>query len=103
MGSVRNFYGDRGMINAGNWTAPTFTGNGAPRSTGNTKDEQKITLVEKPDHFLDWLQCIRTGKTPHAPIEAGYQHSVALLMAQKSYETGRKAIYDHKKRIITTV
>ena len=103
MGSVRNFYGDKGMINAGNWTAPTFTENGAPRRTGSSKVETKIVPVERPDHFLDWLQCIRSGATPHASIDAGFQHAVAVLMAQKSYETGRKAIYDPKKRIITTV
>lgn len=103
MGSIRNFYGDKGAIIAGNWNAPSFTETGAPRRTGSVKGETKIAPVERPDHFLDWLQCIRSGGTPHAPIEAGYQHAVAVLMAQKSYETGRKAIYDHKKRIITTV
>jgi len=103
MGSVRNFYGDKGMINAGNWNAPTFSEKGAPRRDGTIKGENPVVPVERPDHFLDWLQCIRTGGTPHAPIEAGYQHAVAVLMAAKSYETGRKAVYDNKSRIIRTI
>ena len=43
---------------------------------------------------------IASGRTPHASIEAGYQHAVAVLMAAKSYETGRKILYDHTKREI---
>ncbi len=103
MGSVRNFYGDKGMINADNWNAPTYSDRGSPRRDGTIKGENPVAPVERPDHFLDWLQCIRTGGTPHAPIEAGYQHAVAVLMAAKSFETGRKAVYDSKKRKIRTI
>ena len=56
--------------------------------------------VERPDHFLDWLQCLRTGNTPHASIDAGYQHAVACLMATRSYETGRRTVYNAAKRKI---
>ena len=85
-----------------NWNTPTFSTEGAPRSDGSLKGEQKVEPIEGPDHFLDWLRCIRDNKTPIAPIEAGYQHAVAVLMAMKSYETGRKTIYDHEKREILT-
>ncbi len=68
-----------------------------------TADENPVPPVERPDHFLDWLQCIRSGGTPHASIEAGYQHAVAVLMAAKSFETGRKVVYDSKKRKIRTI
>ncbi len=53
-----------------------------------------------PDHFLDWLQCLRTRKTPNASIDAGYQHAVACIMAMQSYDTGKRMIYDHEKRQI---
>ena len=61
-----------------------------------------VTPVERPDHFLNWLQCMRSGETPHASIDAGYQHAVAVLMAVISYDTGRKTTYDSKQRKITT-
>lgn len=102
-GSVRNFYGEKAMLKVDNWNAPTYSDKGCPRRDGTITGENPVKLVEHPDHFLDWLQCIRNGGTPHAPIEAGYQHAVAVLMAAKSYETGRKAIYDHNKRVISTV
>jgi predicted dehydrogenase len=103
MGSVRNFYGDKGMLNVSNWSKPSYSDRGSPRRDGTIKEETQVVPVERPDHFLDWLQCIRNGGKPHASIEAGYQHAVAVLMAAKSYETGRKALYDHKNRKITTV
>jgi hypothetical protein len=80
-----------------------FRENGAPRRDGSIQSEKEVVPIDRPDHFLDWLQCIRNGGTPHAPIEAGYQHAVAVLMAAKSFETGRKAIYDNKKRKIHTI
>jgi hypothetical protein len=45
---------------------------------------------------------MRDNKTPHADIDAGYQHAVAILMAVISYDTGKKTLYDHAKRRITT-
>ena len=103
MGSVRNFYGDKGMLKVDNWNSPTYSDKGSPRRDGTIKGENPVVTVERPDHFLDWLQCIRNGGTPHASIEAGYQHAVAVLMAAKSLESGRKAVYDDKKRIIRTL
>jgi hypothetical protein len=46
---------------------------------------------------------MRSGETPHASIDAGYQHAIAVLMAVMSYDTGRKTVYDHAKRSIKTV
>ena len=102
-GSVRNFYGDKGMLNISDVKNPTISDSGAPRGDGTIKGSKPVDPVDGPNHWLDWLQSMRDGRTPNAPIEAGYHHSVAALMAVKSFETGRKAIYDHKKRVIKTV
>ncbi len=103
MGNVRNFYGEKGMINMIDWSTPVYNDKGAPRRDGNIKGENPVSHIDRPDHFLDWLQCIRSGNTPHAPIEAEYQHAVAVLMAVESYKTGRKAVYDKLKRKIRTI
>lgn len=101
-GNGRKFYGDKGVLKVDNWNTPTYSAEGAPRRDGSIRGDNPVTPVERPDHFLDWLQCLRSGATPHAPIEAGYQHAVAVLMASRSYETGRKAIYDPQQRVIRT-
>lgn len=101
-GSVRSFYGDKGVMNIGNWNKPTYSDEGSPRKDGTINGEHPVPPVEVPDHFLNWLQCIRENTKPIAPIEAGYQHAVAVLMAMKSYETGRKTFFDIEKRKIYT-
>ena len=67
---------------------------------GPIRGRKPVEEVQRPDHFLDWLQCLRTRETPNASIDAGYQHSVACIMAMKSYDTGKRMVYDPKKREI---
>lgn len=102
-GSVRRFYSDKGVLNLDNWNAPTCSPEGAPRRDGSIRGVNEVKPVERPDHFLDWLQCLRENRQPHAPIDAGYQHAVAVIMAMMSYESGRKTVYDPAKRRIRTV
>lgn len=102
-GNRKRLYGDKGTLKFDNWSAPTYSAEGGPKRDGSIRGENPVPPVERPEHFLDWLQCMRTGDTPHASIEAGFQHGVAVLMAATSYQTGRKAIYDPVKREIRTV
>ncbi len=97
-GNVRKFYADKGVLKVDNWNAPTYSAEGGPRRDRSLRGEKPVPPVARPDHFLDWLQCVRDGGTPHAPIEAGFQHAVAVLMADESYRTGRKVTYDPVKR-----
>jgi predicted dehydrogenase len=45
-------------------------------------------------HMHDFLECIRTGKTPNCPVELGYRVSVACRMAVESYRQGRTVRWD---------
>ncbi len=101
-GSVRNFYGDKGMIGMNNWGNPFVNTEGSPRGDSSKKGDNPIDHIDTPDHFQNWLQCMRSNEKTIAPIEAGYQHSVAVLMAMKSYETGRKTTFDAAQRKILT-
>jgi len=47
-------------------------------------------------HMRNWMECIRSRKEPNAPIEAGYNHSVASIMTNASVRTGQKAYFDEK-------
>ena len=101
-GNTRKFYGTKGTLALDNWNVPTYSAEGGPMRDGKIRGKIDVTPIERPDHFLNWLQCLRTGETPHASIDAGYQHAIAVLMAVTSYETGKKTFYDHSKRAIRT-
>ena len=99
-GSYIRFLGDQGTLNLTPWSKPTVSSGGAGQPSSLPKEETPVEPIETPDHFLDWLQCIRNRGTCRAPIEAGYQHAVAVLMAVKASNTGRRQIYDDEKREI---
>ncbi|PUV25443.1 Gfo/Idh/MocA family protein [Sphingobacterium athyrii] len=49
-------------------------------------------------HIRNWMECVRNRKEPNAPIEAGYNHSIAVIMANAAYRTGEKVIFDDKRQ-----
>jgi len=101
-GNTRKFYGDKGTLSVDNWNVPSYSADGGPKRDGKIRGKVEVTPVQRPEHWLNWLQCMRDGKTPHASIDAGYQHAIAVLMAVMSYDTGKKTVYDHAKRTIKT-
>ncbi len=100
-GNSFKIFGDVGVLDMVNWNAPFLTAEGAnSKKKGPIRGKNPVEEVQRPDHFLDWLQCLRTRKTPNAPIEAGYQHGVAVIMAMMSFDSGRRMVYDAQKREI---
>ena len=47
-------------------------------------------------HMRNWMECVRSRKTPNAPIQAGYDHSIALCMNIAAIQTGLKVTFDDK-------
>ena len=62
--------------------------------------DAKIPEAESTPHMLNFLEYIRTRQEPNAPIEAGYKHSVAVIMSDESLMRGRRIVYDSQKRQI---
>jgi len=49
-------------------------------------------------HMRNWLECLRSRKTTHAPVEAGYQHSIATIMANAAARTGERVTFDEENQ-----
>jgi len=49
-------------------------------------------------NMRNWMECVRSRKTPNAGIEAGYSHSVALCMTIAAIQTGRRVTFDDAKQ-----
>jgi predicted dehydrogenase len=47
-------------------------------------------------HVRNWMECVRNRKQPNAPIEAGYNHAIAVIMTNAAYRTGEKVTFDEK-------
>ncbi|MFH1739861.1 MAG: Gfo/Idh/MocA family oxidoreductase [bacterium] len=66
----------------------------------NRLKSKKIPSVDSIDHMKNWMECIRSRKTPNADIEAGYSHAVAVAMAIKAMQTGKRVAFDREKHEI---
>jgi predicted dehydrogenase len=49
-------------------------------------------------HMRDWMECVRTRKSPRAPIRAGYDHAVALCMTIAAMHTGKRVTFDDDRQ-----
>jgi len=49
-------------------------------------------------HMKNWMDCVRSRQTPNAPVEAGYNHSIANIMVTAALHTGQKTTFDPVKQ-----
>ncbi|HEY4382362.1 MAG TPA: Gfo/Idh/MocA family oxidoreductase [Acidobacteriaceae bacterium] len=47
-------------------------------------------------NMRNWMECVRSRKTPNASIRAGYSHSIALCMNVAAIQSGQKVTFDEK-------
>ena len=72
---------------------PSFSlGNGEKVAT----DADTKTDPQTSANMRNWMECVRSRKTPNASIEAGYSHSIALCMNVAAIQTGQKVTFDDK-------
>lgn len=49
-------------------------------------------------NMKNWMECVRSRKTPNADVEAGYSHSVALCMTIAAIQTGQRVTFDDARQ-----
>jgi predicted dehydrogenase len=89
-GNYLKVFGTRGVLDASRWSwAEPFQvsseGSGEP---DRVEPGTRLPDLESTPHMKNWLECLRSRKVPNAPIEAGYAHSVAAIMADEAYVRG---------------
>lgn len=60
--------------------------------TGESKDQ---------NHMANWIDCVRTRKTPNAPVEIGYRSAVAAHMANISYRQKQRVTLEEARAFKT--
>ena len=54
-------------------------------------------FYDKPDgellHLTNWVECVRSRKTPAAPVEAGVSAAAAAHLANQALRTGQTATW----------
>jgi predicted dehydrogenase len=49
-------------------------------------------------HMRNWMECVRSRKTPNADIHAAYNHSVALNMTIAAMHSGKRVTFNDAKQ-----
>lgn len=49
-------------------------------------------------HMRNWMECVRSRKTPNADVHDGYNHSTAICMTIAALHTGRRVTFDDAKQ-----
>jgi len=109
------YYSNGGMLDMSKQTVTPMGGLTA-KSAAEMKMQPNLlpsfSLVDKPEsmatdsgvrvdpetsaNMRNWMECVRSRKTPNADIEAGYSHSIALCMNIAAIQTGQKVTFDDK-------
>ena len=101
-GNYLKFFGTRGVLDASRWRwdQPFQISSEGSGETDRIQPGAQIPPMESTPHMKNFLECVRSRKTPNAPIEAGYAHSVAVIMADEALVRGTRMVYDPNKRAI---
>jgi len=100
-GNRTRIMGEKGTLELERRGIAIYTAEGGINRDGSIRGKNEVEDIQRPDHFLNWFQALRGKVEPHAPLEAGYRHAVATIMAQMSYESGRRSRYHADSRKIT--
>ena len=106
---IEKYFGPNGCIDMG---TGKVTNEGVELKKGQKWEETdlpapKETVVTSANtggdaltsaHMRNWMECVRARKNPNAPIEAGYSHAIALIMANAAARTGMRATFCEKER-----
>jgi predicted dehydrogenase len=49
-------------------------------------------------HVRNWLESVRDGRQPNAPVEAGYSHAVSTIMTNAALRTGKAVTFDEQRQ-----
>jgi predicted dehydrogenase len=66
-----------------------------PEKTNRPDGATLTGKTANQNHMANWIECVRSRKTPNAPVDIGYRSAIAAHMANLAYR--------HKERVTTAM
>jgi hypothetical protein len=63
----------------------------------NRKGAMVVGETATQNHMGNWLDCIKSRKTPNATVEIGYRSAVAAHMANLAYRKKQRVTFEEAK------
>lgn len=70
-----------------------------PEPINNKKVAAATSDSPDQNHMANWIDCIRSRKTPNAPVELGYRSAVAAHMANLAYRRKERITLESARKI----
>ena len=68
-----------------------------PESVNRPNGAMVTGASPTPSHMANWIDCMRSRKTPNAPVELGYRTAVVAHMSNLSYREKRRVTLEEAK------
>lgn len=79
---------------------PPSDGAGIVRVPGAREADSRGPDDDDAVHLEHWLRAMRSRETPNANVDHGFSHSIACMMAARSYWTGKRVYWDPSREEI---
>lgn len=73
-----------------------------PETEFRQEQEEIISEEPRPGHMDNFMDCIRTRKTPHCDAELGYRTMTAIALGVLAYRRNRVMVFDPERQRLLT-
>jgi len=71
-----------------------------PEKVNRPRGAALVGKSKDQDHMGNWIDCVRTRKTPNAPVEIGYRSAIAVHMANLAYRHRQRMTLEEAKAVV---
>ena len=96
-GSIEHLWGTNDMVTGRSVQSVRYYPEKVNRPNGAALTGES----QNQDHMANWIDCVRTRKTPNAPVEIGYRSAVAAHMANISYRQKQRVTLEEARAFKT--
>jgi predicted dehydrogenase len=95
-GTIQHGWSESDMVNGEEGESIRFY----PEKVNRPRGAALVGKSKDQDHMANWIDCIRTRKTPNAPVEIGYRSALAAHMANLAYRNKQRMTLEEAKAAV---
>ncbi len=92
-GTIEHTWGESDMTTAESGERVRYF----PEKVNRSHGAAVLGKAPAQDHMGNWIDCVRSRKTPNAPVEIGYRSAVAVHMANLAFRQKQRVTLDMAK------
>ncbi len=96
-GSIEHLWGTNDMVTGRSVQSVRYY----PEKVNRPNGAALAGESQNQDHMANWIDCVRTRKTPNAPVEIGCRSAVAAHMANISYRQKQRVTLEEARAFKT--